>query len=421
MVTAFFSEFWTILLALAPWLFLGAGLATILKMAMPPGFINRHIGRPGIGSIVKTILLGIPLPLCSCGAVPTAIGLKKDGASNGAVVGFLITTPETGADSFFVTASFLGWPLAIYRIFSAVVIGLIGGLSANNARSQAQADPPEETACQFAEKPSGIRYFLNYASEDLIRGIYRYLLFGVLVATVISLAIPKDFVSRIPVLQGIVGMLVMLAIASPLYVCSTGSVAIAAALVQAGLPLGSALVFLMAGPATNATTLASIYKGFGRKVTAIYLSATILGSIASGLLFQLLFHGIAAPAIMHHHHGAGPLGLELISMAAAAALLLLMARWGFLDARAWLRQRIVAFRAKQAGWTELRLRVHGMSCGKCAARVQRDLEHVAGVFAVNVNLEDSLVVIQGNGLDKKVLITAVEKAGYTVPVQEAAV
>jgi uncharacterized protein len=415
MVLRYLSELWNILVNLAPWLFLGAGIASALKLFLPADFISTHVGKPGLGSIVKAVLFGIPLPLCSCGVVPTALGLRRDGASPGATVGFLITTPETGADSLMVTAGFLGWPLALFRIGAAVIMGLTGGWLTDRWHAPATADPAPAAggACALPAPGSAFSRFWRYASEDLLRGIYRYLAVGLLIAAAISVAIPRDFVANVPILQGVGGMLVMLVIASPLYVCSTGSVAIAAALVQTGLPLGSALVFLMSGVATNIATVAAILQAFGKKILALYLSVVVAGSIGFGLLFDALFDSGAAGAhlAMAHQHATATFWGTWLAPALAVLLLVLMIRWGVSDGllalRGWL-----ASRSAQA--ETLEFSVGGMTCDNCVNHVKRDLLGASGVSRVEVNLASGRVLVSGTHLQRTGLSRVIEAAGYSV-------
>ena len=126
---------WTILCQLAPWLLLGMLLSGLLHVFLPAGFVRRKFH--GFGGVIKSVLLGVPLPLCSCGVVPAGIGLKNQGASNGAAVGFLISTPQTGVDSILVSASFFGWPFAIFKMATAAITGVLGGVvdGPNHGRS----------------------------------------------------------------------------------------------------------------------------------------------------------------------------------------------------------------------------------------------------------------------------------------------
>ena len=154
----FFREAWGVAGVLAPWLFFGLGIAGLLHVLLPADFVRKHLGRPGWGGIVKAAALGVPLPLCSCGVIPAAVGLKKDGASDGAAVSFLISTPQTGVDSVMVCAAFLGWPFAVFKIVSALVTGVVGGLLVDVTRGPAEKRKDgkmEERKVGEAEEPKG--------------------------------------------------------------------------------------------------------------------------------------------------------------------------------------------------------------------------------------------------------------------------
>ncbi|NTV53538.1 MAG: hypothetical protein HGA76_11085 [Candidatus Firestonebacteria bacterium] len=408
-------ELWNILVNLAPWLLAGAAISALLKLLLPADFIHHHIGRAGLGSILKAVIFGLPLPLCSCGVVPTAMGLRRDGASPGATVGFLITTPETGADSLMVTAGFLGWPLALFRVGAAVIMGVTGGWLTDRLHtvSPVPTAAADGGACALPAQASWLSRFWNYALEDLLRTIYRYLTLGVLLAAAISTLIPRDFVANLPILQGLGGMLLMLVIASPLYVCSTGSVAIAAALVQTGLPWGSALVFLMSGVATNVATVAAILKAFGKKILALYLTVVIAGSIGAGLLFDVLFvsGGANATHFMAHHHETATFWNTWLAPGAAVFLLAFMLKWGIADARLALRGW---WASRRTAPETLLFSVGGMTCNNCVNHVKRDLLATAGVRRVEVNLVDGSVVVHGTHLERAVLARVIQNAGYSV-------
>jgi uncharacterized protein len=415
MLIRFGLEVWTLLTELAPYLFLGAGIATLLKFGLPQGFITSQMGRPTLGSVVKSVFLGVPMPLCSCGVIPAAIGLKKSGASNGAVVGFMISTPQTGADSLLISASFLGWPLALFMLAVTFVSGLVGGLLVHwlapfdQGREKAP-DFQDQATCAISAAPTGPRWqrWFRYATEELIGGVYRYLILGILVSAVISLAVPPNYFSAFPALRGILGMLAVLLIAVPMYVCSNGSVPIVASLIQAGLPVGSALVFLMAGPATNVATIGAVLRSLGIRVMAIYLGTILVMSVLAGLLFQTLWGTLTLQHVALHQHTGGMGLVWILSALSAVFLVVLLLKWSYLDVRNWLRGRT------STGSEELVLQVDGMTCANCAAHIKRDLLAVPGVGRVEVNLETGWVRMWGQGLNRERLSLAVCSAGYSV-------
>lgn len=420
MLLTFARELWIILTELAPYLFLGSFIATLLKFRLPPGFISAHLGQPSLISVMKSVFLGVPMPLCSCGVIPAAISLKKSGASNGSVVGFMISTPQTGADSLLISASFLGWPMALYMMAVTFCSGLIGGILVHwlapftRGKEDVRAGG-EEAACSLSSASAAgprWRQYYHYAVDELIGGVYRYLIIGILVSAAISLAVPPDALSRIPALQGVTGMLAVLAVAVPLYVCSNGSVPIAASLIRAGMPAGSALVFLMAGPATNFATIGSVYRILGRRVMLIYLAAILSLSVGAGLLYQHTWGGLTTAHVALHRHQDEAGVFQIVSALSALFLLFLMVRWSLLDFQIWLRERFN--RRAAATLPELVLQVDGMTCMNCAAHLKRDLEKVPGVVRVEVNLEKGSARLWGRNLDRDLLAQAVCQAGYTL-------
>ena len=330
---------WAILLALAPWLLLGMLIAGLLHILLPEGFIKRHLGARRFASVFKAVAVGIPMPLCSCGVIPAALGLKKDGASNGAATGFLISTPQTGVDSILVSATFLGWPFALFKVLSALFSGLCGGIIVNlfengtspqNSPDKHSSPPPPSDCCtteshsccseqDAPEKVSTLKEMIHFAFIQLLRDIYRWLIIGILIAALITTFVPSGYLAHIPLTQGIFGMFVMLLISLPMYVCTTASVPLAASLIIAGMSPGSALVFLMAGPTTNLATLGSIFKAFGKTVTIVYLTTVASLSIILGLLFDFL---LADPTLTHTHQHEPASLLHILS---AVTLLLLLA------------------------------------------------------------------------------------------------
>ncbi len=407
-MTDFFTqlafEIWQVMLSLSPSLFLGMILAGLLHVYLPAGLIRRRLSQPNLRSVIEASLLGVPMPLCSCGVVPTAIGLKNEGASKGAATSFLISTPQTGVDSILVSASFLGWPFALFKVVAAFVTGIIGG-SLVNATVKEPALPAPSAMQPITLGPSrGIIPAIRYGIFDLLAMIDLWIIAGVVASALIAVWIPEGSLNDVSWLQGITGMLVVLGIALPLYVCTTGSVPIAASLIAAGMPLGSALVFLMAGPATNVATMGAVLRALGGRVLAIYL-ATVAGlSILFGLLFDFVL-GTPTGATGHAHlHG--PAWIETTAAIAMSALLLGLT----------LRRLTNRIKAKSASKGEndmtTSLKVEGMTCQHCVANVKKVLEADPSVESAQPDLASGLVTLEGLHLDLPALAAIVEKAGY---------
>jgi uncharacterized membrane protein YraQ (UPF0718 family) len=328
------SACWEILLDAAPFILLGFFVAGLVKALLPEELVVRHLGGSGSGSVFKAALFGIPLPLCSCGVIPAAIGLKKQGAGKGATSAFLISTPETGVDSIAVTYALLDPLMTLFRPLAAFVTAVTAGLLENLLPGSDSAQVPS-TACAgpsccggpektFVRPPlrERLRGGLTYAFGELLGDIGKWLLIGIGVAGVISALIPDGFIER-HLSGGLIPMLVMLVAGIPLYVCASASTPIAAALVLKGLSPGAALVFLLAGPATNSATITAVARYLGRRSLAIYLAAIAGCSLLLGLLLDAIYGaaGLSLVAVI----GQGKESLPgWLSLGSAVTLLLLL-------------------------------------------------------------------------------------------------
>jgi len=360
MLDALISTF----LELSPWLLLGMAIAGLLHGFLPKDFIRTQLrGRLGV---VKAVALGVPLPLCSCGVIPAGLGLKKDGASDGASLGFLISTPQTGVDSVLVSASFLGWPFALFKVVSATIAGLVGGALVDALPSRGEIDSTD--AHSISEIGSGeesrrsVRGIARH-SHELLESIWRWLLLGIVVSAVIETYLPKGAMANLAEFGPIGAGLAVLALSLPMYICATASVPIAAALVSNGMPVGAALVFLMAGPATNVATIGAVYRGFGAQTLAVYLGVIIVGSVGFGAAFDLgIESGLMSPPTMAAHHAAW------WAIASAIVLASMLLHLAALDAMRWIR------RTFSGGATqEIEVDVLGMNCGACANKLESAL------------------------------------------------
>lgn len=397
----FFWAAWDVLVQLAPWMLLGTVIAGLVHVLLPPGFIHRRLQGPG--GVLKAVGIGVPLPLCSCGVIPAGIGLKKDGASDGACIGFLISTPQTGVDSILVSGSFLGWPFALFKVVVAAVTGIAGGWLVDALAGHGNGETETLAAGGPANRRRGVRELVAHGL-DIIRSVWLWLAFGILASAAINVFVPPEFLSGLGSLGILPSALAALAISIPLYVCATASVPIAAALVAGGLPTGAALVFLIAGPATNVATMGAVYRRFGGRVLAVYLGTIIAGSVLGAVAFEALLSGTVPQAAAAHEHHMHPWWAR----ASGLVLLGLSAWFAAADARNWWRRRAAGIAAPQP---EFRVAVHGMRCANCVAHVERALQKLAGVESCAVRLEPGEAVIRGE-VDEARVRQTIRDAGY---------
>ena len=389
---------WQVVLELAPWLLLGAVIGGILHVLLPASFLRRQLSGPG--GVLKAVGLGVPLPLCSCGVIPVGLQLKKSGASDGSVVAFLTSTPQTGADSILVSASMLGWPFAIFKLISAAVTGIIGGWLTDASAPAAEAPLPVLDTLE--EQPANRLVALLSHSLELLRSIWGWLVFGIVVSAAINAFVPQDAFDGLAAYGGLAAMLVTLVIAVPLYVCAVASVPIAAALVGGGLPAGAALVFLMAGPATNTATLGAVYHTLGRRPLTIYLVTIILGSILCGWAFEFVIQTDAAAP--DHEHSM----ITWWSISSAVLLLGLIGWFACQDTSRLMRR--LTTKSRLSG-PVIEVGVTGMTCGNCVAKLESTLTRDPGVDSAQVTLEPGQAVVHGTATEARVR-DLIKQAGF---------
>lgn len=301
---------WNVLSIMAPYLLLGFLAAGILGAFVPVSFIENHLGKRGLWQIVKASLLGVPIPLCSCSVIPVSTSLRRHGATKGATISFLSSTPQTGVDSIAATWGLLSPLFAVFRTLIAFITGCICG-----AAVEAFTPPLEESDtghdeenCPICNLPSGAHRWkkvFTYGFGTLPKDIGRSLLLGILISALLGALVPDDFFTRYLSSEWL-SMLAVLALGIPLYVCSTGSIPIALAMISTGLSPGAALVFLVTGPATNAATIATVLKTMGRHAVAVYLITLAGCSLLAGwLLNRILTTGMIVEHVHEHTAGTG--------------------------------------------------------------------------------------------------------------------
>ncbi len=335
---------WQLLVQAAPYMVFGLVVGGLLKVFLSPEYVARHLGSGRFSSVVKAALLGIPIPLCSCGVLPAAATLKKQGANKGATAAFLISTPESGVDSISITYALLDPIMTVARPVSAFVSAMVAGISINLLQKPESHPEPASpaTAAQSScdclgscsipvekkEKQPGILSNLGtglrYAATDIWGDIAGWFFVGLLAAGFITVLIPDEVITSY-LGGGLRSMLLMLCLGIPLYICATASTPIAAAFILKGVSPGTALVFLLVGPATNITSLSVLFGILGKKSTTIYLIAMAGIAVVCGLVLDLIYFslGISAFAIVTEHSDILP---NEVSLAAVLILILLSAQ-----------------------------------------------------------------------------------------------
>ena len=368
-------EIWVLVCEMAPYLLLGFLLAGLMHEFVPKSLSRRYLSGRSMKSVLWAALFGVPLPLCSCGVIPTAMGLRREGAGKGATIAFLIATPQTGVDSIVATYSLMGLPFALIRPLVAMVTAVMGGWLVNATDNEILAvrspqkheeehhgcccgehheeehshdcccgkhheeehhdcccgkhhEEKHSHGCCCGEHKRNIWHRLGdamtYAFVEMMGDIGKWLLVGLAVAGIITALVPDTWFA---VFQGnsLLSIRFVLLLSIPMYLCATGSIPIAVALMLKGLTPGAALVLLMAGPASNAASIVVIRKELGWRTLLVYLSSLVLGALVFGLAIDLLLPEAWFTQALHlTDHGCeeGPGLFSIVSTLVLALLLL---------------------------------------------------------------------------------------------------
>lgn len=392
----------------AIYLLFGFLVAGILHILFPESIIRRHLGKNSFGSVIKSTIFGIPLPICSCGVVPVAVSIKNSGASKGSVVSFLVATPQVGADSFMITYSLLGWVFGVFRIITSLVTALTAGIFVNILGKNENGNMlPMNTSNNHGSAKDRAKSVFSYMEYELLGSIANPLLVGIVIAGFIAVFVPNSFFETY-MGSDFLSMLLMLVIGIPMYVCASASTPIAASLIMKGMSPGAALVFLLTGPATNAISISAIMGVIGKRSTIVYLAVISIASLAFGYILNLFVDVFGfTKIIMLHDMEMIPPWLKI----GGSVILGFMLVWFYIN-------KNIIDRIKRKGIDmaeKVILNVSGMTCTHCSSSVQKAVEGVSGSSNVYVDLEGKKVsfeVKSSNVIDD--VKTAITFAGYTV-------
>ena len=398
------NAYWNFLNHFSPYLLLGFLIAGLLHGVVNDKFIQKNLLGNSFINIMKASLIGIPLPLCSCGVIPVAISLYKKGASKASTASFLISTPQTGVDSIMMTYGMFLPILPVFiimRPIAALIAGLLGGtlikfFSDNNV------SPVEE--CTHEKKT--LKDMLTYGLVTLPQDIAKPLLIGILLASLIAIRPPDELFRMLVSYGGIAELIIILILSIPLYVCATASIPLALSLVGTGtISIGGALIFLMAGPVTNLATISTIYNILGKKFTAIYLfavtSTAFLFGYGINYYYPTLKNTINWHQLMHagaHEHTG------LFTYLCSIIILIIL-----------FNALFKPFEKKVEGSDlDTTINVSGMTCNHCKQSVTNAVMGFTNVTSVKIDLESGNVFISGENLNLDEIYSAIENNGFKI-------
>ena len=404
---------WSICLEMAPYLLLGFLFSGIISVFIDDSLVYKQIGQKKFSSVLKSTLMGIPLPLCSCGVIPVAATLKDYGASKGATTSFLVSTPQTGLDSIFLTYGMLGPVFAIFRPVAAFISGLFCGLIVNGIDEEEHIHyrsngKIKKNDSSFMERlTSGLKYGFLTLPKDIVVPLFQ----GLVIAACIGFFVPPDFIASYVSANALLEYFVMLLVSLPLYVCATASIPIALVLYSKGISAGAIFVFLMAGPATNASSIAIIGNIMGKKILYIYMVLIACSAVFFGVVFDLFFM-INDNVLSQHNHQ---------HIHENAIYIFFTVLFGFIMANAYYSKirknnsNIEILESQNSNHTEsLDLVVSGMTCSHCKESVESSIKSINSNAETSIDLSSGKVHIKGINLDELAIKEKIEGRGFTV-------
>lgn len=399
-LSGFVRETYRLFIDISPYLLIGFLFAGLLHTLFGEKLIRRHFSRSGLASIFKASLFGVPLPVCSCGVIPLAESLRRDGASKSSTMAFLVSTPTSGIDSILATYALMGPIFAIFRPIAAFVSGIFVGsvthLATKKDKDQVEIHPHSGNGETGGKK--SFKQAFYYGFKVLPSELAGWLTVGVLIGGVISALVPADFGQRY-LHSPFLAYLVILLISIPIYVCATGSIPIAASLMAKGVLPGAALAFLIAGPATNTVTISFVYKRLGRKIAILYVISIAVVAVISGLIFDSLWTGSSGDGGLIAAGGEFiPNGIKI----ASAVLMILVL----------LNSRFDLNRLKTRNRNNLQeIIVPDMNCPECQLKVNEALTGMPGIKTVLIDLKRRKVAVDTT-LGREQLLDRLKSAGY---------
>ena len=408
----FLREMWGLCLEMAPYLLLGMLVSGLISIFIDSSFIFKHIGQKNAGSVLKSTLFGIPLPLCSCGVIPVAATLRESGASKGATVSFLVSTPQTGVDSIFLTYGMLGPMFALFRPLAALASGFFSGIVINNFDhdmhhhlSESDNDPKTKESLD-KRIISGVKYGFLTLPADIVIPLTQ----GLVVAAVISILIPPQFIAEHFSSSNLIQYTMMLAVSLPIYVCATASIPIAVVLMAKGITPGAAFIFLMAGPATNASSIAVIKNILGKRTLYHYLVLIAFTAISFGYVLDN-FLTITLPDMSSHthHHVMDDYGSIILSV----IFLVILVNAYFHRSKSESTDSKDIENNIENDQEKIAIIVDGMTCSHCKESVESAIYSFSGVASASVDLLTGNVIVVGSGLDEAALKEKITAKGFS--------
>jgi uncharacterized membrane protein YraQ (UPF0718 family)/copper chaperone CopZ len=404
----FVVETYRLFIEISPYLILGFFFAGLLHTLLGEKYIKKHFARSGFWPTIKAAIFGIPLPVCSCAVIPLAESLRRDGASKSSTMAFLVSTPSSGVDSILATYALMGPVFAVFRPIASLVSGVLVGIVTHfkGGEKDGLAKSTETANNNNSNNKKSIKEVFTYGFKVIPSELSKWLVIGVVIGGAISALVPADFGVKYLMGSPLLNYVVILLISVPLYICATGSIPIAAALITKGVLPGAALALLVAGPATNSVTISFVYKKLGKKVAFFYVLSIVIVSVATGLVFDALVP-VSASDMTFVTAGKGAHLPEYFKITCAVLMVYIFLNSKFDFGITKLFRRKTPMEGKNMHT----VKVPDMTCQHCKMKITKTIESMPEVQLVSIDLDNKEVAFE-TASDRQTVVDRIKAEGY---------
>lgn len=403
---SFLWEFWNISCLMAPWLLFGFLIGGLIAVFISNSVIKKHLGGKGFTGILKASLIGVFLPLCSCGVIPVGATLKRQGASKGTVASFITSTPQIGFSSFIPAWQLVGSALAIIKALFALITGILAGVLVNAFCPEKPVTPAESAITDEPEEDdhtSGNKIIatLKYAFITLMGDVGPSLVFGLFISALIGALLPGEFAAQYAS-NTILVIPAMILLSMPLYVCSNAAIPIAATLLLKGFTPGAALAFLIAGPSCSAPMIASFWKILGRRAAFIYIALMVSATLLVCWGIDYFHASIPGLSGQMPGHGTSRSWLEI----SCALLMFAIMSCNFLMPWFYKPEKLLAAPG------QILFQVNDMTCENCLQTITTTINALTDARLLKANLSRKQILVAAPEEARPIIIEALKKAGF---------
>jgi hypothetical protein len=270
-------------------------VVAVIRSFFPPERARKLLGnkREYVGNLLAA-LLGIVTPFCSCSAVPLFIGFIESGLPLGVTFSFLISSPTVNEVALVMLWGLFGWEIALLYVATGVILAFFSGIVIGKLKLehlvedyvyQIKMGEREEAVPTWRER---FEYALDY-TKDILKRVWLFVIIGIGLGALIHGYAPIDFVVKYAGPGNPFAVIIAVLIAIPLYSNAAGTIPIVQALVGKGMPMGTALAFMMAVVAISTPEMIILRKVIKPKLIAIFAGIITVAIIVIGYLFNFIF------------------------------------------------------------------------------------------------------------------------------------